>query len=98
MMTQIEMDTMRAIISFSKEYRKQNSFVKLSGTVKVIPKSGDDFYEEREILIRLSDIVWIDKEAHKGKVTINIKTNVMWFSITEEEYKEKLQRHINLAV
>lgn len=97
-MTQIEMDTMRAIAAFSKEYRRQNSFVKLNGTVKIVTDRGDDFCDEREILIHLSDIVWIDKEVYKGKVTINIKTNVEWFSITEEEYKEKLQKHINLAV
>ena len=100
MFTNIEMDTMRAIVAFSKDYRRQNSFVKLNGEIKIIPEKGDVYYDKREILVRLSDIVWIDKELSKDGTTklLNVKTKVMWFTITEEEYKEKLQKHINLVV
>lgn len=90
MMTQIEMDTMRAIISFSKEYRRQNSFVKLKGYF-----SEDEDEQKIELLVKLKDVMGIIK--NDGIVGVNLNAYDYPFIITKEEYKEKLQEHINLA-
>ena len=94
MMTQIEMDTMRAIISFSKEYRRQNSFVKLNGVFAFYDNNkGEGHIEQHVFLVRIADILRIDFAEN-----ITIKTSSYQFSITKEEYKEKLQKYINLWV
>lgn len=91
MMTQIEMDTMRAIISLSKEYRKQNMFVKLKGYF-----TSDEDETKVELFVKLKDVIEIIKIDEI--VSVNLKGCNYSFIITEEEYKEKLQQHINLAV
>lgn len=88
-MTQIEMDTMRAIISLSKEYRNQNMFVKIKGYF-----TSDEV--KVELIVRLKDVVGIVKSD--GIVGVNLTAHDYSFIITEEEYKEKLQKYINLAV
>lgn len=88
MMTQIEMDTMRAIISFSKEYRRQNMFIKLKGYF-----SEDE--DKIELLVKLKDVTGIIK--NDGIVGVNLNAYDYPFIITKEEYKEKLQEYINLA-
>lgn len=90
MMTQIEMDTMRAIISLSKEYRNQNMFVKIKGYF-----TSDDEVKV-ELIVRLKDVVGIVKGD--GIVGVNLTAHNYSFIITEEEYKEKLQKYINWAV
>ncbi len=92
-MTQIEMDTMRAIISFSKEYLRQNSFVKLNGVFAFYNNKGEGHTEQRVFLVRIADILGIDLAEN-----ITIKTSSYQFSITKEEYEEKLQKYINLGV
>lgn len=87
------MDTMRAIISFSKEYRRQNSFVKLNGVFAFYNNKGEGHIEQRVFLVRIADILGIDFAEN-----ITIKTSSYQFSITKEEYKEKLQKYINLGV
>lgn len=89
MMTQIEMDTMRAIISLSKEYRNQNMFVKIKGYF-----TSDEV--KVELIVRLKDVVGIVKSD--GIVGVNLTAHNYSFIITEEEYKKKLQKYINLAV
>lgn len=89
MMTQIEMDTMRAIISLSKEYRNQNMFVKIKGYF-----TSDEV--KVELIVRLKDVVGIVKID--GIVGVNLTAHNYSFIITEEEYKKKLQKYINLAV
>lgn len=90
MMTQIEMDTMRAIISLSKEYRKQNMFVKLNGYF-----TSDANERKIELLVRLKDVIGFVKTD--GIVGVRIDAYDYSFIITEEEYKEKLQEYINLV-
>lgn len=90
-MTQIEMDTMRAIISLSKEYRKQNMFVKLKGYF-----TSDEDEQKIELFVKLKDVIGIIKIDEI--VSVNLKGCNYSFIITEEEYKEKLHQHINLAV
>lgn len=92
MMTQIEMDTMRAIISFSREYRRQNSFVKLNGYF-----TSDKYEQKIELLVKLKDVTRIVKINEKI-VSVNLNSSNYPFVITEKEYKENLQEHINLAV
>lgn len=89
MITQIEMDTMRAIISLSKEYRNQNMFVRIKGYF-----TSDEV--KVELIVRLKDVVGIVKSD--GIVGVNLTAHDYSFIITEEEYKEKLQKYINLAV
>lgn len=93
MMTQIEMDTMRAIISFSKEYRRQNMFIKLKGYFSF---SNED-EQKIELLVKLKDVTGIIKNDGDGIVSICLNAYDYPFIITKEEYKEKLQEHINLA-
>lgn len=90
MMTQIEMDTMRAIISLSKEYRKQNMFVKLKGYF-----TSDADERKIELLVKLKDVIGFVKTD--GIVGVRIDAYNYSFIITEEEYKEKLQEYINLV-
>lgn len=90
MMTQIEMDIMRAIISLSKEYRKQNMFVKLKGYF-----NSDEDERKVELLVKLKDVIGFVKID--GIVGVRINAYNYSFVITEEEYKEKLQEYINLV-
>ena len=90
MMTQIEMDTMRAIISLSKEYREQNMFVKLKGYF-----TSDEDERKIELLVKLKDVIGFVKTD--GIVGITIDAYDYPFIITEKEYKEKLQEYINLV-
>lgn len=90
MMTQIEMDTMRAIISLSKEYRKQNMFVKLKGYF-----NSDEDERKVELLVKLKDVIGFVKID--GIVGVRINAYNYSFVITEEEYKKKLQEYINLV-
>ena len=83
------MDTMRAIISLSKEYRNQNAFVKIKGYF-----TSDEV--KVELIVRLKDVVGIVKSD--GIVGVNLTAHNYSFIITEEEYKEKLQKYINSAV
>lgn len=90
-MTQIEKDTMRAIISLSKEYCKQNMFVELKGYF-----SSDEYERKIELLVKLKDVTGAANIG--GMIGVRINTYNYSFVITEEEYKEKLQKHIKLAV
>lgn len=93
MMTQIEMDTMRAIISFSKEYRRQNSFVKLTTILKHCTLADEILStEQKEILLRVSDISYI-KETDKDEMCIYLNNDKRFF-ISKKEYKEKLSNLI----
>ena len=84
------MDTMRAIISFSKEYRRQNMFIKLKGYF------SEDYLEDKiELLVKLKDVTGIIE--NDGIVGVNLNAYDYPFIITKEEYKKKLQEHINLA-
>ena len=89
MMTQIEMDTMRAIISFSKEYRRQNSFVKLTTILKHRTLADEILgTEQREILLRVSDISYI-KETDENEMGVYLNNDKRFF-ISKKEYEEKL--------
>ena len=68
MMTKIEMDTMRAIISFSKEYRRQNMFIKLKGYFS----DDDEDKPKIELLVKLKDVMRIIK--NDGIVYVNLNT------------------------
>ena len=83
------MDTMRAIISLSKEYRKQNMFVKLKGYF-----TSDEV--RTELLVKLKDVIRINKIDGR-MVNVGLTAYNYSFIITEEEYKEKLQEYINLV-
>ena len=84
------MDTMRAIISFSKEYRRQNMFIKLKGYF------SEDYLEDKiELLVKLKDVTGIIE--NDGIVGVNLNAYDYPFILTKEEYKKKLQEHINLA-
>lgn len=94
MMTQIEMDTMRAIISFSKEYRRQNSFVKLITIQKTFATtnfiSAGDVQNVcfKEVLLRVSDISYI-KETDEDEMVVYLNNDKRFF-ISKKEYEEKL--------
>ncbi len=93
MITNIEMDTMRAIVAFSKEYRRQVSFVKITGNFDSITEVQPP---QIELMVRLSDIQGIYE--YDGVVYVDFKSYGNSFLITKKEYEEKLQKHINLAV
>lgn len=83
------MDTMRAIISFSKEYRRQNSFVKLTTTLKHCTLADEILgTEQKEILLRVSDISYI-KETDENEMGVYLKNDKRFF-LSKKEYEEKL--------
>lgn len=89
------MDTMRAIISFSKEYRRQNSFVKLTTILKHCTLANEILgTEQKEILLRISDISYI-KETDKDEVGIFLNNDKRFF-ISKKEYQDKFANLINL--
>ena len=90
MMTQIEMDTMRAIVSFSREYRRQNSFVKLMTNDYRYSTTGDALgVQQKEVLLRISDISYI-KEMCKNEIGVFLNNDKSFF-IPRKEYEEKLE-------
>lgn len=93
MITKGEMEAMLSIVRMKREYYRQTSFVKLNGVFTFYNKDGEGLTEQRVILVRISDILGIDLGEN-----VTIKTSTYQFSITKEEYEEKLQKHINLAV
>ena len=93
MMTQIEMDTMRAIISFSKEYRRQNSFVKITTIQKNYTLCGDiHSTEKKEVLLRVSDISYIKETDKKNEMGVYLHNDK--FLISRKEFEEKLSPYL----
>lgn len=89
MITQKEIEAMRAIVAFGKEYLRQNSFVKITTIQKNYTLCGDiHSTEKKEVLLRVSDISYI-KETDKDEVCIYLNNDKRFF-ISKKEYKEKL--------
>lgn len=95
MATQIEIDTMRALIALNKEYRKQNSFVELTTFQKTYnPLTGEVHFHKKKDLLRVSDISYIEETDDGMDVYIHDDKK---FLISRKEFKEKLSNFISLV-
>ena len=96
-MTQIEMDTMRAIVAFSKEYRRQNSFVELTTIQKEYTLIGEvHSSKKKKVLLRISDISHIKESFdEKDVMIVYLNSGDRKFFISRKEY-EKLQDKISV--
>ena len=96
MTTQREIEAMRAMIAFSKEYRRQNSFVKITTIQNNYTLCGDiHSTEKKEVLLRVSDISYIKETDKKNEMAVYLHNDK--FLISRKEFEEKLSNLLVLV-
>ena len=93
--TQEEIEAMKAIIAFNDNYRKKNSFVKLMTFKYFMEWNEAPSVQYDEVLLKISDISYI-KGIDKNDMEIFLSSGKKFF-ISKKEYKEKLATLINFS-